>query len=50
MISGSILANIVNADVYENWTDVSGLLIADPRIVDNPETINYITYDELREP
>ena len=48
-ISGSILANIVNADVYENWTDVSGLLIADPRIVDNPETINYITYDELRE-
>ncbi|MGI6607471.1 MAG: aspartate kinase [Erysipelotrichaceae bacterium] len=48
-ISGSILANIVNADVYENWTDVSGLLIADPGIVNNPETINYITYSELRE-
>ncbi|HPW52817.1 MAG TPA: aspartate kinase [Erysipelotrichaceae bacterium] len=48
-ISGSILANIVNADVYENWTDVSGLLIADPRIVDNPKTISYITYSELRE-
>lgn len=48
-ISGSILANIVNADVYENWTDVSGLLIADPRIVSNPKTINYITYSELRE-
>ncbi|MDI9519437.1 MAG: aspartate kinase [Erysipelotrichaceae bacterium] len=48
-ISGSILANIVNADVYENWTDVSGLLIADPRIVKNPKTIDYITYSELRE-
>ncbi len=48
-ISASILANILNADVYENWTDVSGLLTADPRIVDNPKTINYITYSELRE-
>lgn len=48
-ISASIIANIVNADVYENWTDVSGLLTADPRIVDNPKTINYITYSELRE-
>ncbi len=48
-ISGSIIANLVNADVYENWTDVSGLLVADPRIVENPKTIDYITYSELRE-
>ncbi len=48
-ITGSIIANIVDADVYENWTDVSGLLIANPKIVDNPKRIEYITYYELRE-
>ena len=48
-ITGSIISNIVDADVYENWTDVSGILIADPRIVKNPKRIDYITYYELRE-
>lgn len=48
-ISGSILARAVGADLYENWTDVSGVLVADPHIVKNPETINVITYKELRE-
>lgn len=48
-ITGSIVAKAVKADVYENWTDVSGCLIADPRIVDNPEPIDVITYRELRE-
>ena len=48
-ITGAVLANIVDADVYENWTDVSGILMADPRIVDNPATIPEVTYDELRE-
>ena len=38
-----------DADVYENWTDVSGILMADPRIVDNPDAIERITYNELRE-
>ena len=48
-ITGSIVARAVRADVYENWTDVSGFLIADPRIIDNPEKIETITYRELRE-
>ncbi len=48
-ITGSIVSKAVQADVYENWTDVSGFLIADPRIIDNPEGIDIITYRELRE-
>ncbi|MGN0621851.1 MAG: aspartate kinase [Porcipelethomonas sp.] len=48
-VTGSIIASAVKADVYENWTDVSGFLVADPRIVDKPESINVITYKELRE-
>lgn len=48
-ITGSIVARAVKADVYENWTDVSGFLVADPRIIDNPEGIETITYRELRE-
>lgn len=48
-VSGSILANIIDADVYENWTDVSGILMADPRIVKNPKEIDVINYSELRE-
>ena len=48
-ITGSIVAKAVKADVYENWTDVSGFLIADPRIINNPEVIEVITYKELRE-
>ena len=43
------MAKAVQADVYENWTDVSGFLIADPRIIPNPEAIDTITYQELRE-
>ncbi len=48
-ISGSILARCLNADLYENWTDVSGFLMADPRIVKNPRNIQKITFSELRE-
>lgn len=48
-ITGSILAKCINAKAYENWTDVSGILMADPRIIDNPKQIEVITYDELRE-
>ncbi len=48
-ITGSLVARAVHADVYENWTDVSGFLIADPRIVDDPAPIDTITYRELRE-
>lgn len=48
-ITGSIVAKAIKADLYENWTDVSGFLIADPRIIDNPEGITTITYKELRE-
>ncbi len=48
-VSGSLVALAVNADLYENWTDVSGFLIADPRIVKNPKSIETITYKELRE-
>ena len=48
-ITGALAAAALDADVYENWTDVSGILMADPRIVDNPATIPEVTYDELRE-
>lgn len=48
-ITGSIVAKAVHADMYENWTDVSGFLIADPRIIRNPKAIDVITYRELRE-
>ncbi len=48
-ITGAIAARAANASLYENWTDVSGCLMADPKIVRNPETIRYITYRELRE-
>ena len=48
-ITGSIVARAASATLYENWTDVSGVLMADPRIVDNPKTIKTITYKELRE-
>ena len=48
-ITGAIVARAVGADVYENWTDVSGFLMADPRIVKNPREISAITYKELRE-
>ena len=47
--SGSIVANAVGASLYENWTDVSGFLMADPRIVANPRQIDKISYRELRE-
>ena len=47
-ITGSIVAEAVEADIYENWTDVSGLLAADPRIIDNPKGVEYMTYRELR--
>lgn len=48
-ITGSLVARAVGADVYENWTDVSGFLCADPRIVKNPKQISSISYKELRE-
>lgn len=48
-ITGSIVAKAAKADVYENWTDVSGFLIADPRIIEGAEAIETITYRELRE-
>ena len=48
-VTGSIVAKAARVDVYENWTDVSGFLIADPRIIDNPKGIEVITYRELRE-
>jgi len=48
-VTGSIVAKAVRADLYENWTDVSGFLVTDPRIVNNPEVIETITYRELRE-
>lgn len=48
-ITGSILAKAVHADIYENWTDVSGVLVADPHIIENPVAITTITYKELRE-
>ena len=48
-ITGSLVARAVGADIYENWTDVSGFLMADPRIVKNPKPIHHISYKELRE-
>ncbi len=48
-ITGSIVARAAGADLYENWTDVSGFMMADPRIIDNPCIIQEITYRELRE-
>lgn len=47
--TGSLVAKAAEAELYENWTDVSGFLVADPRIVDNPAGIGEITYSELRE-
>ena len=47
-VTGAIVAEAVGADLYENWTDVSGLLAADPRIVETPKTIDYLSYRELR--
>ena len=48
-VTGSLVAKAIKADLYENWTDVSGFLVTDPRIVKNPEVIESITYRELRE-
>lgn len=48
-VTGSVVARAIHADMYENWTDVSGFLVADPRVVENPEVIETITYKELRE-
>lgn len=48
-ITGALAASYLNADIYENWTDVSGILMVDPRIVKDPKTIARVTYDELRE-
>jgi len=48
-ITGAVIARGVNAEIYENWTDVSGFLVADPKIIDNPRLISKVTYKELRE-
>ena len=48
-VTGSIVAKAARVDLYENWTDVSGFLVADPRIIHNPKVITMITYKELRE-
>ena len=48
-VTGAIVARAIHADMYENWTDVSGMLVTDPRIVKDPEVIETITYKELRE-
>lgn len=48
-ITGSLVSRAIYADIYENWTDVSGFLVADPRIIKNPKAIDVITYRELRE-
>ena len=48
-VTGSLVAKAIHADIYENWTDVSGFLVTDPRIIDNPAVIETITYRELRE-
>ncbi len=48
-ITGSLLANIVDASVYENWTDVSGVYVADPKVIKDPKQVAIITYAELRE-
>ncbi|MBR3504359.1 MAG: aspartate kinase [Clostridia bacterium] len=47
-VTGSLAAAAIHADLYENWTDVSGLLAADPHIVENPKPVRYISYRELR--
>ncbi|PQV63410.1 aspartate kinase [Abditibacterium utsteinense] len=48
-ITGAVVARAIGAEIYENWTDVSGLLMADPRVVENPRSIAEVTYRELRE-
>lgn len=48
-ITGAIIANVIDADIYENWTDVPGIMVADPRLVKDPLSIKRITYAELRE-
>ena len=48
-ITGSLIARAIHADMYENWTDVSGVLVADPHIINNPKVIDTVTYRELRE-
>lgn len=48
-ITGALVARAVNAAMYENWTDVSGIYMADPRIISQPKEISHITYSELRE-
>lgn len=48
-ITGSIVARALKADLYENWTDVSGFLVTDPRLIENPQVVDVITYRELRE-
>lgn len=48
-ITGSVLASVLQADLYENWTDVSGIMMADPRIIDSPKVIEEISFRELRE-
>lgn len=48
-ITGSIVARALQADLYENWTDVSGFLVTDPHVIENPEVVDMITYRELRE-
>ncbi|MBE6051983.1 MAG: aspartate kinase [Clostridium sp.] len=48
-VTGALVASSIEAELYENWTDVSGFLMADPRIVENPKSISTITYKELRE-
>ena len=47
-VTGSLAAAAIHADLYENWTDVPGLLAADPRIIDSPKTVKYVSYRELR--
>jgi aspartate kinase len=48
-LTGSVLARVLDASIYENWTDVSGIYVADPRIINEPDRIEKITYNELRE-
>ena len=48
-VTGSLVARAAGASIYENWTDVSGMLMADPRVVDGPKPIRHISYMELRE-
>lgn len=48
-VTGSIIAGALDVELYENWTDVSGFMVTDPRIIDNPKSIDTITYRELRE-